>query len=109
MAGMTGMEPARSSAPVWIALFDRFLVRWLFAFVALSALGLALLSLLSHGWLHLVLSLPGHLLIVLVAGAIALLTRSGARRGSAVLCLLAAVVAIVPNLFGVGGTPGAAR
>ena len=103
MAGMTGMEPARSSAPVWIALFDRFLVRWLFAFIALSALGLALLSLLSHGWLHLVLSLPGHVLIILVAGAIALLTRSGARRGSAVLCLLAAAVAIVPNLFGVGG------
>jgi diacylglycerol kinase family enzyme len=100
---MAGREPARSSAPVLITLFDRFVAPWLFGFIALSAVGLALLSLLSHGWVHLVLSLPGHLAIILVAGAIALLTRSRERRGVAVLCLVAPVVAIVPNLLGVGG------
>jgi diacylglycerol kinase family enzyme len=103
MAAMTGMEPARASDPIWTALFDRYVGRWLFAYIALSAVGLALLSLLTHGWVHLVLSLPGHLLVILVAGAIALLTRSPDRRGAAVLCLLGAVLATVPNLFGVGG------
>lgn len=103
MAAMTGMEPARASEPIWTALFDRYLARWLFGYIALSAIGLALLSLLTHGWVHLVLSVPGHLLVVLVAGAIALLTRSEDRRGAAVLCLLGVVLATVPNLFGVGG------
>jgi diacylglycerol kinase family enzyme len=103
MAAMTGIEPTRASEPIWTALFDRYIARWLFGFIALSAIGLALLSLLSHGWVHLLLSLPGHLLMVLAAGAIALLTRSQDRRTAAVLCLLAAVLSTVPNLFGVGG------
>jgi len=63
---------------VW---FDRFVARWLFAFIALSAIGLALLAVTTHGWVHVVLSLPGHLLIAVSAGGIALLTRSAARCG----------------------------
>jgi hypothetical protein len=74
-------------------------VRWLFAFIALSALGLALLAVITHGWVHLVLSLPGHLVVAVLAGGIALLTRSAARRRGAVLCLLGDLVATVPNLL----------
>ena len=100
---MAGMETQRQAAPVWIVLFDRYAARWLFAFIALSALGLALLTVMSHGWVHLVLSLPGHLVVAVVAGGIALLTRSPARRRSAVVCLLGDLVAGVPNLLWVGG------
>src|SRR6266536_3370089 len=100
---MAGMETQRQAAPVWIVLFDRYAARWLFAFIALSALGLALLTVMSHGWVHLVLSLPGHLVVAVVAGGIALLTRSPARRRSAVVCLLGDLVARVPNLLWVGG------
>jgi len=100
---MVGMRSPRRAAPVWIELFDRFVARWLFAFIALSALGLALLSVMTHGWVHLVLSLPGHLLVAVAAGAIAMLTRSPARRRSAVVCLLGDLAAAAPNLFGVGG------
>jgi diacylglycerol kinase family enzyme len=91
------------STSVWVEWFDRFVARWLFAFIALSALGLALLAVATHGWVHLVLSLPGHLVVAGVAGAIAMLTRSPARRRSAVVCLLGDLAAVVPNLLGVGG------
>ena len=47
------------AASVWVEWFDRFVARWLFALVALSALGLALLAVATHGWLHLALSLRG--------------------------------------------------
>ncbi|HEX6674796.1 MAG TPA: diacylglycerol kinase family protein [Actinomycetes bacterium] len=100
---MASMEAQQRAVPVWIVLFDRLVARWLFAFIALSALGLGLLAALSHGWVHLVLSLPGHLLAAVVAGTVALLTRSSTRRRSATTCLLGDVVAVVPNLFGVGG------
>src|SRR6266542_4465237 len=100
---MAGMETQRQAAPVWIVLFDRYAARWLFAFIALSALGLALLTVMSHGWVHLVLSLPGPSVVAVVAGGIALLTRSPARRRSAVVCLLGDLVAGVPNLLWVGG------
>src|SRR6266536_3078575 len=100
---MAGMETQRQAAPVWIVLFDRYAARWMFAFIALSALGLALLTVMYHGWVHLVLSLPGHLVVAVVAGGIALLTRSPARRRSAVVCLLGDLVAGVPNLLWVGG------
>jgi diacylglycerol kinase family enzyme len=102
---MADMEPQPPAAPVWVVLFDRLVARWLFAFIALSALGLALLSALSHGWVRLLLSLPGHLLVAVAAGAIALLTRSPRRRRAAVLCLLADLAAVVPNLLGLGGQP----
>jgi hypothetical protein len=46
--------------------------------IALSGLRLALLTVLSHGWVRLVLSLPRHLLVAVVAIAIALRTRSPA-------------------------------
>ena len=95
-------SPPRA-APVWVEWFDRFVARWLFAFIALSALGLALLAVMTHGWVHLVLSLPGHLMVAVVAGAIAMLTRSPARRRSAVVCLLGDLAAVAPNLLGVGG------
>jgi diacylglycerol kinase family enzyme len=91
------------AAPVWVEWFDRFVARWLFAFIALSALGLALLAVTTHGWVHLLLSLPGHLVVAGVAGAIAMLTRSPARRRSAVVCLLGDLAAVAPNLLGVGG------
>jgi diacylglycerol kinase family enzyme len=97
------MEIQRRPAPVWIVLFDRFVARWLFAFIALSALGLACLTVLTHGWVHLVLSLLGHLAVAVVAVGIAVLTRSSARRRWAVICLLGDLAAMVPNLFGVGG------
>jgi diacylglycerol kinase family enzyme len=100
---MAGMEVQRRAAPIWIVLFDRYVARWLFAFIALSALGLALLTVTTHGWVHLVLSLPGHLVVGVVAGGIALLTRSPARRRNAVTCLLGDLASVVPNLFGVGG------
>jgi diacylglycerol kinase family enzyme len=100
---MAGMETRRQAAPVWIVLFDRFVARWLFAFIALSALGLALLAVTTHGWAHLLPSLAGHLAVAAVAGGIALLTRSPSRRRSAVICLLGDLAAAVPNLFGVGG------
>ena len=100
---MAGMEPQRWVATVWASLFDRLVARWLFAFIALSALGLALLTVLTQGWVHLVLSLPVHLLVAVVAGGIALLTRSPRRRRSAVICLLGDLAAAVPNLVGVGG------
>jgi diacylglycerol kinase family enzyme len=100
---MTGMEAEEQAGPVWIVLFDRFIARWLFAFIALSALGLALLAVVTHGWLHLALSLPGHLAVAVVAAGIALLTRSAARRRDALVCLLGDLAAVVPNLFGVGG------
>jgi diacylglycerol kinase family enzyme len=100
---MAGMEMEGRGAPVWIVWFDRFVTRWLFAFIALSALGLALLAVITHGWVHLVLSLPGHLVVAVLAGGIALLTRSAARRRGAVLCLLGDLVATVPNLLWVGG------
>jgi len=100
---MAGRETQRRAVPVWIVLFDRFAARWLFAFIALSALGLALLTVLTQGWVHLVLSLPVHLLVAMVAGGIALLTRSPRRRRSAVICLLGDLAAAVPNLVGVGG------
>src|SRR5215218_3709139 len=100
---MAGRETQRRAVPVWIVLFDRFAARWLFAFIALSALGLALLTVLTQGWVHLVLSLPMHLLVAVVAGGIALLTRSPRRRRSAVICLLGDLAAAVPNLVGVGG------
>jgi hypothetical protein len=100
---MAGMEAEGQAAPVWIVLFDRFIARWLFAFIALSALGLALLAVVTHGWLHLALSLPGHLAVAVVAAGIALLTRSAARRRDALVCLLGDLAAVVPNLFGVGG------
>ena len=97
------MDTERSAAPVWVVLFDRFVARWLFAFIAVSALGLALLTVISHGWPHLVASVPGHLLVGVAAGGTALLTRTPTRRRSAVICLLGDLVAMVPNLFGVGG------
>jgi diacylglycerol kinase family enzyme len=100
---MAGMETRRQAAPVWIVLFDRFVARWLFAFIALSALGLALLAVTTHGWAHLLPSLAGHLAVAAVAGGIALLTRSPARRRSALICLLGDLAAAVPNLFWVGG------
>jgi diacylglycerol kinase family enzyme len=100
---MTGMETQGPGAPVWVVWFDRFVARWLFAFIALSALGLALLAVTTHGWVHLVLSLPGHLVIAVVAGGIALLTRSASWRRDAVTCLLGDLVAMVPNLLWVGG------
>jgi diacylglycerol kinase family enzyme len=100
---MAGRETQRQAAAVWIALFDRFVARWLFALIALSALGLALLTVLTQGWLHLVLSLPLHLLVAVVAGGIALLTRSPRRRRSAETCLLGDLAAAVPNLIWVGG------
>jgi hypothetical protein len=100
---MVGMRSPRRAAPVWIELFDRFVARWLFAFIALSALGLALLSVMTHGWVHLVLSLPGHLVVAVAAGAIAMLTRSPARRRSAMVCLLGDLAAAAPNLLAVGG------
>ena len=50
---MVDMGSPRRAAPVWIELFDRFVARWLFAFIALSALGLALLNVMTHGWVHL--------------------------------------------------------
>ena len=78
---MAGMETQGRAALVWIVWFDRFVARWLFAFIALSAIGLALLAVTTHGWVHVVLSLPGHLLIAVSAGGIALLTRSAARCG----------------------------
>jgi len=90
--------------PVWITLFDRFVGRWLFAFIALSALGLALLAVTTRGWVHLLLSVPGHLLIAGAGGVIAGLTRSPTRRRSAVTCLVGDLVTIVPNLFGAGGS-----
>jgi heme A synthase len=37
------------STSVWVEWFDRFVARWLFAFIALSALGLALLAVATHG------------------------------------------------------------
>jgi diacylglycerol kinase family enzyme len=85
---------------VW---FDRYVARWLFASIALTALGLALLAVVTHGWVRLLLSLPGHLLAAVAAGGIALLTRSPGRRRSAVTCLLGDLAAAVPNLAGVGG------
>lgn len=97
------METQCRPAPVWIVLFDCFVARWLFAFIALSALGLALLTVLTHGWVHLVLSLFGQVAAAVVAGGIAVLTRSSARRRRAVICLLGDLAAVVPNLFGVGG------
>jgi diacylglycerol kinase family enzyme len=97
------MENQRRAVPVWIVFFDRFAARWLFGFVALSALGLALLTVVTHGWVHLLLSLPGHLVAALVAVGIALLTRSPARRRSAVICLSGDLAALVPNLLWVGG------
>jgi diacylglycerol kinase family enzyme len=100
---MVGMGSPRGDAPVWVELFDRFAARWLFAFIALSALGLALLAVTTHGWVHLALSLPGHLAVAAAAGAIAMLTRSPARRRGAVVCLLGDLAAVVPNLLGVGG------
>jgi len=100
---MAGMETQGRAAPVWIVWFDRFVARWLFAFIALSAIGLALLAVTTHGWVHVVLSLPGHLLIAVAAGGIALLTRSATRRRGAVICLLGDLAAIVPNLLWVGG------
>jgi diacylglycerol kinase family enzyme len=100
---MAGRETQRRAVPVWIVLFDRFVARWLFAFIALSALGLVLLTVLTQGWVHLVLSLPLHLLVAVAAGGIALLTRSPTRRRSAVICLLGDLAALVPNLVGVGG------
>jgi diacylglycerol kinase family enzyme len=99
---MVGMGSPRRDAPVWV-LFDRFVARWLFAFIALSALGLALLAVTTHGWLHLALSLPGHLVVAVAAGAIAMVTSSPARRRGAVVCLLGDLAAVVPNLLGVGG------
>jgi diacylglycerol kinase family enzyme len=98
-----GMDGQGRAAPVWVVWFDRFAVRWLFAFVALSALGLGLLAVTAHGWPHLLLSLPGHLAIAVVAGGIALLTRSATRRRDAVVCLLGDLAAMVPNLLWVGG------
>src|SRR6266508_2248463 len=100
---MAGMETQGRAALVWIVWFDRFVARWLFAFIALSAIGLALLAVTTHGWVHVVLSLPGHLLIAVAAGGIALLTRSATRRRGAVICLLGDLAAIVPNLLWVGG------
>jgi diacylglycerol kinase family enzyme len=100
---MAGMETQRQAAPVWIVLFDRFAARWLFAFIALSALGIALLTVITHGWVHLLLSLTGHLVVAVVAGGIALLTCSPTRRRGAVVCLLGDLAAVVPNLLGVGG------
>ena len=100
---MAGMESQRQTAPVWVRLFDRFMARWLFGFIALSALGLALLTVLTHGWVHLALSLPGHQVVAVAAGGIALLTRSPVRRRSAVICLLGDLAAVVPNLLWVGG------
>jgi len=100
---MVGMETPRPAAPIWIELFDRFVARWLFALTALSALGLALLTVTTHGWVHVVLSLPLHLVAAVAAGAIAVLTRSATRRRSAVICLLGDLAAIAPNLLGVGG------
>ncbi|HZD70148.1 MAG TPA: diacylglycerol kinase family protein, partial [Actinomycetes bacterium] len=96
------MEREGRAAPVWVVWFDRFVARWLFGFVALSAVGLALLT-VTRGWVHLVLSLPGHLAIAVVAGGIALLTRSGTWRRGAVVCLLGDLAASVPNLLWVGG------
>jgi diacylglycerol kinase family enzyme len=100
---MADRETQRRAVPVWIVLFDRFVARWLFAFIALSALGLALLTVVTQGWVHLLLSLPVHLLVAVVAGSIALLTRSPRRRRSALICLLGDLAAAVPNLVGVGG------
>jgi Diacylglycerol kinase catalytic domain len=100
---MAGRETQRRAVPVWIVLFDRFVARWLFAFIALSTLVLALLTVLTHGWVHLVLSLPVHLLVAVVAGGIALLTRSPRRRRSAAICVLGDLAAAVPNLVWVGG------
>jgi len=100
---MVGMGSQRQAVPVWIVLFDRFVARWLFGFIALSVVGLALLTVMTHGWVHLLLSLPGQLLAAGVAAGIALLTRSPVRRRSAVICLLGVLAAVVPNLFGVGG------
>jgi diacylglycerol kinase family enzyme len=100
---MAGMESQRRAAPVWVVLFDRLVARWLFAFIALSALGLALLAALSHGWVRLLLSLPGHLVVAAAASAIALLTRSPRRRRAAVVCLLGDLAAVMPNLLGLGG------
>jgi diacylglycerol kinase family enzyme len=100
---MAGRETQRRAVPVWIVLFDRFVARWLFAFIALSALGLVLLTVMTQGWVHLVLSLPVHLGVAVVAGGIALLTRSPTRRRSAVICLLGDLAAGVPNLVGVSG------
>jgi hypothetical protein len=96
-----GSPPA--AAPVWAEWFDRFVARWLFAFIALSAVVLALLAVLTHGWVHLLLCLPGHLVVAGVAGAIAWLTRSAVRRRDALVCLLGDLAAAVPNLLGVGG------
>jgi diacylglycerol kinase family enzyme len=103
---MVGMDTQGQAAPVWIILFDRFIARWLFAFIALSALGLALLLALTSGWVHALLSLPGQLLAALAAAGIALLTRSAARRRDALVCLLADLAAAVPNLLWVGGGRG---
>jgi diacylglycerol kinase family enzyme len=102
---MAGMESQRRVAPVWVVLFDRLVARWLFAFIALAALGLALLTALSHGWVRLLLSLLGHLVVAAAAGAIALLTRSPRRRRAAVVCLLGDLAAVVPNLLGLGAQP----
>jgi diacylglycerol kinase family enzyme len=99
---MAAMEREGRAAPVWVVWFDRFVARWLFGFVALSAIGLALLT-VTDGWVHLVLSLPGHLAIAVVAGGIALLTRSQTWRRGAVVCLLGDLAAAVPNLLWVGG------
>jgi hypothetical protein len=47
---MAGMEPRRRAAPDWVVLFDRLVARWVFALIVLSALGLAIVTALSHGW-----------------------------------------------------------
>jgi diacylglycerol kinase family enzyme len=100
---MVGMGSPPLTTPAWAEWFDRFVARWLFAFIALSAVLLALLAVLTHGWVHLLLCLPGHLVVAGVAGAIAWLTRSPGRRRDAVVCLLGDLAAAVPNLLGVGG------
>jgi hypothetical protein len=68
--------------------------RWLFALIALSAVGLTIVTALSSGWARLVLSLPGHLLVAIVAMVIGLLTRSSRRRRAAVICLLGDLAAV---------------
>jgi diacylglycerol kinase family enzyme len=100
---MAGMEPQRRAAPGWVVLFDRLVARWLFALIALSALGLVIVTALSHGWARLVLSLPGHLVVAIVAMVIALLTRSSRRRRAAVICLLGDLAAVALQLIGPGG------
>jgi diacylglycerol kinase family enzyme len=89
--------------PAWLRLFDRFVARWLFAAIALAVLFLAMLVVASHGVAHLLLSLPLHLLVLVLAGGLALVPSTPRRRRSAVICLVAGFAAIAPNLLGLGG------